>query len=90
MPLRKNRDSSTPLNILGMTLMRWLLLIISLIVGAGIDAAFFEAIKALAQKAVPDSPPFMWFLQIVVIGAAASSIFALLNLLVGRISGSYR
>jgi SpoVK/Ycf46/Vps4 family AAA+-type ATPase len=61
-----------------MTPTRWLILIISLVIGGIPDVVFFDAIEALAQKR-PNDAAFLGFLLVLVFVVAAGSVFAILD-----------
>ena len=74
MPLRKYGEGSST----GMTPTRWLILIISLIIGGIPDVVFFDVIEALAQKR-PNDTAFLGFLLVLVFVVAAGSVFGILD-----------
>jgi predicted lysophospholipase L1 biosynthesis ABC-type transport system permease subunit len=85
MGYRKSKDDSSRLIV---TLTRWLAVAISIIVGITIDAIFSDVTQAFAQKAMPDNAAFSVLWHILISGAAAVTVYAVLSKLISKIIGA--
>jgi len=87
MPTRKPKDNFDMPKVLGLTLIRWLLLLISFIVSLVIGEVGSGLIAELAQKIRPDDVAFLKFMLGISFLGSVIVLFVILDALIAKIRG---
>jgi len=87
MGYRKHKEDSRPVKVLGLTVIRWLLLVISFFMSVAIGQVESEVVAALAEKLKPNDEILLRFMLVIAFLGTAAIIFAILDALIAKIRG---
>jgi len=87
MGYRKHKEDSRPVKVLGLTLIRWLLLVISFFMSVAIGQVESEVVAALAEKLKPNDGILLRFMLVIAFLGTVAIIFAILDALIAKIRG---
>ena len=87
MGYRKHKEDSRPVKVLGLTLIRWLLLVISFFMSVAIGQVESEVVAALAEKLKPNDEILLRFMLVIAFLGTVAIIFAILDALIAKIRG---